>query len=199
MSFIVNLRVETMKIPEPLGFGCFTNVFFYSLLKVLWRENKTTKAIKIANTLRPMCLAWVLEKALSSSPGVMCMLSHLGVGTQTTNRQNQGAPGRRFAVNDCAGCFVSEFVSCCSSSVSKGPRQPGELSEPQELMSFWLSTLAPCKLFNIILDRAVRKKCAEWMSLTPVGPEPDCSGGLWACSYWNEGSILAFRWWLSFS
>ena len=74
----------------------------------------------------------VLEEALSSSRGVRHVLFHLGVGKQTRTGQGQRAPGMSVCVNGYAGCFVSELVSCHFSVSPKGPRQPGEFSEPRE-------------------------------------------------------------------
>lgn len=158
LSFIVNLRVKTMTYLHHLGLvvlqmSCFT---------ACWRfcgeiQNKSNQN----NTLRPMCLAPVLEKAWNSSPGVVCMFFILQLENKhPTGKASEPQEGV-CAMNDCAACFVSELVSCSAPGSPKGPRQPGELSEPWAMMSFWVSGLAQCQPFNITLDRAVRGKCVE--------------------------------------
>lgn len=47
------------------------------------------------------------------------------LGKQATNRRGREPQERAFAVNGCAGCFVSELVSCGSSRVCKGAEGAG--------------------------------------------------------------------------
>lgn len=92
-----------------------------------------------------MCLAPVLEKAWSSSPGVVCMFFILQLENKhPTGKASEPQEGV-CAVNDCAACFVSELVSCCSSGVSKGAKAArGALGAMgnDEFLSFWTGSVS---------------------------------------------------------
>lgn len=91
----------------------------------------------IINTLRATCLARVLEKALSSSPGAMG--NAFSSWSWKTHREQARPVSPRKARLLCVAVLAAlcQSLLAAAAPVSpKGPRQPGELSEPQELMSF---------------------------------------------------------------
>lgn len=143
-----------------------------------------------------MCLACVLKKALSSSPGVMCMHFHLGVRKQTAHRQGQWAPGRSVCCllwTAVLAAFCHRLLAAAALLSPKGPRPGSFLSHGCWWVS-WVSRLAQCQPFSITLDTAIWGQCAEWTSLTLAGPEPDSCWGLGAPWCWDGGRVFAFRW-----
>ena len=169
MSFTVNLRIEITKADSrATRVWLFYKRLVLHLVKGLMKEmqNNTTKP----NNRRAQTNVFSARDGESSgfcTWSRVYALSSQAFGKQTVNRQGQPALGRSVCCAHCTGCFVSRLVSCCSSGSPKGPRQPVELSEPRELMSFWSGS---CQPFITALDRDVWGRCAQCTSVTPVGP-----------------------------
>ena len=200
LSFTVNLRIEITKADSRATWvWLFYKRLVLHLVKGLMKEmqNNTTKP----NNRRAQTNVFSARDGESSG---FCTWSHVyalssqAFGKQTVNRQGQPALGRSVCCAHCTGCFVSRLVSCCSSGSPKGPRQPVELSEPRELMSFWcglVSALHYCTWQGCLGAMCPMHACHTcWtQSLTAAR-----GSGLAPVEMKGE-SLLSFGWWLRLS
>lgn len=196
LSLALNLRVETMKIPMALEFGCFTDVLLYTLLKVWWGKCKPTKAIQITNTLASMCLARVAESfELLTWSRVRAFSSLTWKANKATGEAGEPPEGA-VAANGWAGCFVSELVSCCGSSLQRGRGSQGSFLSHG---SWWVSEFpagSVSTLQNHTWQSCLGEACRVTLSHTCW--TGSVTGG-WGCSCWHQRNIPAFRWRLSLS
>ena len=204
MSLALNLRVETMKIPMPLGFGCFTNVLFYTLLKVWWRKCKPTKATQTTNTLGPRVFGLSVFSTHSGESFELLTWSYVRAFSSLTWKANKATGEARepregaVAVNGWAGCFMSELVSCRGSCLQRGQGSQGSFLSHR---SWWVSEFPGWLSINpseLHLAELFGRDIRVTLSHT-------CWTGAWlwlearACPCWHQGSIPAFRWRLSLS
>lgn len=120
---------------------------------------------------------------------------HLGMGKPARKQAWPVRPGKE------RSRWMAALAALCQSSLAaaapgspKGPRQPGKLSEPR---SWWVSESRGWLSGSLSGSHLTERFGRNVQSLPPVGLEPDHAWGLWACSCWSRGSILALRWRLS--
>lgn len=146
-----------------------------------------------------MCLAHVMEKALGSSPGVVCTPFYLRCWETNSEQARPASPRKEHLLWTAAlAALCQGLLAAAAQSLQRGQGSPGELSEPWELMSFWVSGLAQCQPFNIALDRAVWGNCARerlshllHLSLTMAGGSGPAHVEMEGTSLLSDGSFLS--------
>lgn len=138
MSFTVNLRAEITKADShTTQVWLFSNILFYTLLRVWWRKCKTTPPYQITDALRPMCLVHVMEKALGSSPGVVCTPFYLRCWETNSEQARPASPRKEHLLWTAAlAALCQGLLAAAAQSLQRGQGSPGSFLSHG---SWWVS------------------------------------------------------------